>query len=73
MNKSHAGSNLAKNTLQELWAIKDETAESFGSVSAYFEHLKATQKLQSKITKNAILKTGKVQPLVKHRLAAAVH
>ena len=32
---------VADTTLSELWAIKDETATRFKSVSEYFAHLKA--------------------------------
>lgn len=65
--------NLAKNTLQELWAIKDETADNFSTVSAYFEHLRATQKLQTKSAKSVPSSAIKVQTAAKRRRSVAVH
>jgi hypothetical protein len=77
MNKqntmSNSTANLAKNTLQELWAIKDETAQNFNSVSDYFEHLRTTQKLQTKSAKSVPTSARNVQPKVKPRRTVEMH
>jgi hypothetical protein len=77
MNKQNtipnSTANLAKNTLQELWSIKDETADKFSSVSAYFEYLKTSQKLQTKSAKRASSSATKAKAIVKPRRTAAMH
>jgi hypothetical protein len=64
--------NLVKNTLQELWVIKDETAANFTSVSAYFEHLRNSQKLRTKPEKKMPFGDPK-QKAAMNRRTAQVH
>ena len=46
-------------TLQELWAIKDDTAERFKSVADYFAHLRTITKVSP----------GQAESVVKKRSA----
>ena len=81
MNKQNVTSNAAvnvsksmtSNTLQELWKIKDETAENFSSVSAYFEHLRVAQKLLPKSAKRASSSARNAQVKLKTRRTFEMH
>jgi hypothetical protein len=62
-----------QSTLQELWAIKDATADNFSTVSAYFEHLRSTQKLQRKSANNSVSNARKVQVTGRRQQIVATH
>jgi hypothetical protein len=57
-------------TLQQLWAVKDDTARQFRTVAAYFAHLNAQPKTQPKTQTSSRAIAGRVAKVARKRAAS---
>jgi hypothetical protein len=57
-------------TLQQLWAVKDDTARRFRTVAAYFAHLNAQLKTLPKTQTSSRAIAGRVAKVARKRAAS---